>query len=44
MKSIMVTCYKSVQARLDAKAGMFDLLGFDFMIDEDMKVGDYFLI
>ena len=38
MKKIMLTCFQSVQRKLQRKLGFFDLLGFDFMIDENFKV------
>ncbi len=38
MKQIMTHCFKSVQHKLHAKVGFFDLYGLDFMVDEDMKV------
>ncbi|XP_065656343.1 protein polyglycylase TTLL10 isoform X3 [Hydra vulgaris] len=38
MKVIMVDCLKASLDKLDKKKGCFDLLGFDFIIDENMKV------
>ncbi|XP_066910251.1 protein polyglycylase TTLL10-like isoform X2 [Clytia hemisphaerica] len=38
MKSIMLTCLKGCMGKLDEKPSTFELLGFDFMIDENMKV------
>ena len=34
----MTTCFHSVRQKLHRRTGTFDLLGFDFLIDEDFKV------
>lgn len=34
----MLQCFNSVRYKLDRKLGYFDLLGFDFMLDENFKV------
>ena len=34
----MLICFQSVQYKLERKRGYFDLLGFDFMVDDNMKV------
>ena len=34
----MTYCFNSVKTRLHCKIGYHDLYGFDFMIDEEMKV------
>ncbi|KAJ7393525.1 protein-glycine ligase, elongating [Desmophyllum pertusum] len=38
MHQIMTTCFHSVRQKLHRRTGTFDLLGFDFLIDEDFKV------
>ena len=38
MHQIMTTCFHSVRQKLHRRSGTFDLLGFDFLIDEDFKV------
>ncbi|XP_048581079.1 uncharacterized protein LOC5512073 isoform X2 [Nematostella vectensis] len=38
MQQIMLTCFHSVRKKLHRRHGYFDLLGFDFMIDENFKV------
>ncbi|XP_065834366.1 protein polyglycylase TTLL10-like [Oscarella lobularis] len=38
MQQIMMKCFHSVRHRLKCRLGFFELLGFDFMIDDDMKV------
>ena len=37
-KRIMLHCFQAVKCTLKSRIGTFDLLGFDFMIDENMKV------
>jgi len=34
----MLHCVHAVKHKLQCKVGYFDLYGFDFLIDEDMKV------
>ena len=34
----MTTCFNSVRQKLHRRSGTFDLLGFDFLIDDDFKV------
>ena len=41
MKKIMTKCFEACQNKLLQKRGMFDLLGFDFMIDQEMKVSQF---
>ena len=43
MKDIMLTCTKGVREKLTQRSSMFELLGFDFMVDENMKVFYVFL-
>ena len=38
MKQIMTHCFLAVKHKLQCKTGYFDLYGFDFMIDENMKI------
>ena len=38
MKQIMVQCFLAVKSKLDRKLGLFDLLGCDFLVDEEFKV------
>jgi len=38
MKNIMLYCFFAVKHRLKSRIGYFDLYGFDFLIDENMKV------
>jgi len=38
IQQIMLHCVSAVKHKLQCKVGYFDLYGFDFMIDEDMKV------
>nr|XP_019567704.1 PREDICTED: inactive polyglycylase TTLL10 isoform X1 [Rhinolophus sinicus] len=38
MQQIMVHCFLAVKSKLECKLGYFDLIGCDFLIDEDFKV------
>ncbi|XP_053256745.1 inactive polyglycylase TTLL10 isoform X4 [Podarcis raffonei] len=38
MKEIMLQCFLAVKSKLECKMGYFDLIGCDFLIDEDFKV------
>lgn len=38
MQQIMTQCFLAVKSKLDRRLGLFDLLGCDFMVDEDFKV------
>ncbi|KAJ8395162.1 hypothetical protein AAFF_G00036180 [Aldrovandia affinis] len=38
MQVIITQCFLAVKAKLECKLGLFDLIGCDFMIDEDFKV------
>ena len=38
MQEIMVYCFQSVRYKLEKRLGYFDLLGFDFMLDENLNV------
>ncbi|KAI8500344.1 protein-glycine ligase, elongating [Branchiostoma belcheri] len=38
MKDIMLHCFHSVRHKIQGRLGYFDLYGFDFLLDEDMKV------
>jgi len=38
MKEIMLLCFNASKSKLVQRSSMFELLGFDFMIDSDMKV------
>ena len=38
IKEIMLVCFRAAQNKMEKRCGYFDLLGFDFMVDEDMKV------
>ncbi|XP_062314172.1 protein polyglycylase TTLL10 [Osmerus eperlanus] len=38
MQQIMIQCFFAVKAKLERKLGYFDLIGCDFMVDEDFKV------
>ncbi|XP_062396094.1 protein polyglycylase TTLL10 [Sardina pilchardus] len=38
MQQIMLQCFMAVKAKLVRKLGFFDLIGCDFLIDEDFKV------
>ena len=40
----MLICFRSVQHKLERKSGYFDLLGFDFMVDDNMKVKEVKLV
>ncbi|KAI4895975.1 hypothetical protein NFI96_006014 [Prochilodus magdalenae] len=37
MQQIMIQCFLAVKAKLECKLGYFDLIGCDFLIDEDFK-------
>ena len=37
----MATSFLTVKDKLDNKLGFFELLGFDFMLDDSLKVGHY---
>lgn len=39
MQQIMTQCFFAVKSKLDRRLGLFDLIGCDFMVDEDFKVG-----
>lgn len=39
MQQIMMQCFCAVKSKLDRRLGLFDLIGCDFMVDEDFKVG-----
>lgn len=39
MQQIMRQCFFAVKSKLHCRLGFFDLIGCDFMIDEDFKVG-----
>lgn len=43
IKEIMLICFRAVEHKLERKSGYFDMLGFDFLIDDDMKVITAFL-
>ena len=34
----MTTCFLTVKDKLDNRVGFFELLGFDFMLDDSLKV------
>lgn len=36
----MTQCFFAVKSKLDRRLGFFDLIGCDFMVDEDFKVGE----
>lgn len=36
----MTQCFFAVKSKLDGRLGFFDLIGCDFMVDEDFKVGE----
>ncbi|XP_078095859.1 protein polyglycylase TTLL10-like [Mustelus asterias] len=38
MKKIMIQCYFAVKGKLECKLGYFNLLGCDFMVDQNFKV------
>ncbi|XP_076022340.1 protein polyglycylase TTLL10 [Genypterus blacodes] len=38
MQQIMTQCFFAVKSKLDCRLGFFDLIGCDFMIDENFKV------
>ncbi|KAE8592734.1 hypothetical protein XENTR_v10018868 [Xenopus tropicalis] len=38
MQQIMMHCFLSVKSKLDCRLGFFDLIGCDFLVDEDFKV------
>ncbi|XP_049921743.1 protein polyglycylase TTLL10 [Epinephelus moara] len=38
MQQIMTQCFLAVKSKLDRRLGLFDLIGCDFMIDENFKV------
>lgn len=38
MQTIMLTCFHSVQHKLENRIGYFELLGFDFMLDSELNV------
>lgn len=38
MQSVMLTCFHSVQGKLQRRLGYSDLLGFDFLVDEHFQV------
>ncbi|XP_061831191.1 protein polyglycylase TTLL10 isoform X3 [Nerophis lumbriciformis] len=38
MQQIMTQCFFAAKSKLDCRLGFFDLIGCDFMVDEDFKV------
>lgn len=38
MQQIMTQCFLAVKSKLERRLGLFDLIGCDFMVDEDFKV------
>ncbi|KAM6981911.1 protein polyglycylase TTLL10 [Tautogolabrus adspersus] len=38
MQQIMMQCFFAVKSKLDRRLGYFDLIGCDFMVDEEFKV------
>uniref|UniRef100_A0A8C9TPC3 Tubulin tyrosine ligase like 10 n=1 Tax=Scleropages formosus TaxID=113540 RepID=A0A8C9TPC3_SCLFO len=38
MQHVVLQCFQAVKSKLERKLGYFDLIGCDFMIDEDFKV------
>uniref|UniRef100_A0ACB8EEH1 Uncharacterized protein n=1 Tax=Sphaerodactylus townsendi TaxID=933632 RepID=A0ACB8EEH1_9SAUR len=43
MKEIMLQCFLTVKSKLECKLGYFDLIGCDFLIDEDFKPNSFFM-
>ncbi|TRZ02486.1 hypothetical protein DNTS_030305 [Danionella cerebrum] len=37
MQQIIIHCFQAVKGKLDCKLGFFDLIGCDFLVDEDFK-------
>lgn len=44
MKDIMLYCFQSVRFKLQSRLGYFDLLGFDFMMDESLNVSSLVVV
>ncbi|MFT7802244.1 inactive polyglycylase TTLL10-like [Arapaima gigas] len=42
MQQVVTQCFQAVKSKLERKLGYFDLIGCDFMIDENFKVMDVF--
>ncbi|XP_041859149.1 protein polyglycylase TTLL10 isoform X2 [Melanotaenia boesemani] len=38
MQQVMIQCFFAVKSKLDCRLGFFDLIGCDFMVDENFKV------
>ncbi|KAK9515657.1 hypothetical protein VZT92_026284 [Zoarces viviparus] len=38
MQQIMTHCFLAVKSKFDCRLGFFDLIGCDFMVDEDFKI------
>jgi len=38
-QAIMLHCFQSVRHKLESRLGFFDLIGCDFLIHTDFKVG-----
>lgn len=38
MQQIIMHCFQAVKGKLDCRLGYFDLIGCDFLIDENFKV------